>query len=188
MASDLVMRHYGKTHMGIPIGFVYRGVTFSCMGTIGERIRQLRKAHKLTQPVLAKAIGIDQSTLSDMERGAGFSAEILMRLAEELETTAEFIMRGRISLASPNLKRAQEAVGSLTDEERLALFTAIQQPGLSDREVEAKIPVTKSPPRRRPNFNLENPEVHRGSNDLHRVQAEKDAGSAGRGNRTSAKR
>lgn len=111
------------------------------MGTIGERIRQLRKAHKLTQPVLAKAIGIDQSTLSDIERGAGFSAEILMRLAEELESTAEFIMRGRISLASPHLRRAEEAVRVLTDEERVALFAAIRQPAVPDDKAARHLPL-----------------------------------------------
>jgi transcriptional regulator with XRE-family HTH domain len=137
---------YGSAHMGCPIESSYRSATFTLMGTIGERIRQLRKAKGLTQPVLAKAIGIDQSTLSDMERGAGFSAEILMKLCDELEATADFIMRGRLTQPSPRVAAAQKAVSQLTDEERLSLFTAIQQPGLSDQGVERRIPITKAPP------------------------------------------
>lgn len=64
------------------------------MVTIGGRVRTARKALGLTQPVLAKTVGIDQSTLSDIERGSGFSAEVLMRLADALELSAEQIMRG----------------------------------------------------------------------------------------------
>lgn len=128
--------------MGLPIGFTYEPATLLIMGTIGQRIRELRKTRGMTQPVLAKLVGIDQSTLSDIERGAGFSAEILMRLAENLDASAEYIMRGRLSV-SPNLQRAQQAVKTLTPEERIELFSAIQQPGLPDHEVEDRIPATK---------------------------------------------
>lgn len=71
------------------------------MGTIGGRVRAARKALGLTQPVLAKSVGIDQSTLSDIERGSGFSAEVLMRLAAALEVSAEQIMRGADSATWP---------------------------------------------------------------------------------------
>lgn len=108
-------------------------------------MRQLRKAKGLTQPVLAKAVGIDQSTLSDIERGAGFSAEILMRLAEELEATCEFIMRGTVT-NSENLRRAQQALRTLTNEERAALFAAISAPPVLDHEVEERIPATRAKP------------------------------------------
>lgn len=137
--------HYGDSHMGPPIGFINRGCTLIVMGTPGERVRTLRKTQGLTQPVLAKSIGIDQSTLSDIERGAGFSAEILIRLAEELGTTCEYIMRGR-GVKTEEMRRAQQAVGALTDEQRLELFTALMQPGAVDAVVEAKIPVTKAKP------------------------------------------
>jgi transcriptional regulator with XRE-family HTH domain len=113
------------------------------METIGGRIRTLRKERGLTQPELATAIGKDQSTISDIERGAGFSAETLMALCDALETTAEYVMRGKNQVPSPNLKRAQAAMRTLTDEERLDLLTAMMQPGLIDTEVEHRIPATK---------------------------------------------
>lgn len=101
MASDLVMPHYGKTHMGIPIGFCYGHATVDCMSTPGLRIRSLRRAKDLNQKDLAAKVGIDQSTLSDIENGAGFSAEKLMLFAAELETTAEQIMTGNDPRAWP---------------------------------------------------------------------------------------
>lgn len=64
------------------------------MASIGQRIRALRKARSLNQTQLAKAVGVDQSTVSDIERGAGFSAELLMSLADALLSTPQFIMRG----------------------------------------------------------------------------------------------
>ena len=133
--------------MGCPIGISYGPVTLIGMGTngVGERIRALRKAKGLTQPVLSKAVGIDQSTLSDIERGAGFSDEIRMSLAEELETTCEYIMRGRLQ-QTEEMQRATRAVRLLSDEQRLELFLAIMQPGALDHEVEERIPATRTKP------------------------------------------
>lgn len=77
--------------------------------SIGSRIKALRKARGLTQVQLAKGIGVDQSTVSDIERGAGFSADTLQALCEALETSSGYIMRG-----------GREA--DLYDAELLALF------------------------------------------------------------------
>lgn len=112
------------------------------MGTIGERIRALRKGASLTQPELAKAIGISQSTLSDIENGAGFSAEILMGLADTLGAAPDFIMRGPKQAASPALKKALKDAETLNDEERLQLLAAIQQPPVLARQAEESLSAT----------------------------------------------
>ena len=52
----------------------------------------MRRLRKLTQVQLSKRLGIDQSTLSDIERGANFSAQTLIRLSEELQTSPYWIM------------------------------------------------------------------------------------------------
>jgi transcriptional regulator with XRE-family HTH domain len=95
--------HYGETHMGLHIGNSYRPATFDCMSGKddkkdthrGARVRALRKALDMNQEELAVLVEVDQSTVSDIERGAGFSAEVLMRLAGALRTTPVMVMQGR---------------------------------------------------------------------------------------------
>lgn len=71
------------------------------MKTIGERVRDLRKARGFgRQGDLAKLVGVDQSVISDIENGAGFKADVLMRLCEHLGTTAEYLMLGEESSAA----------------------------------------------------------------------------------------
>ncbi|MDQ0035898.1 transcriptional regulator with XRE-family HTH domain [Variovorax boronicumulans] len=65
------------------------------MKTIGERVRALREAKGIErQRDLGVMVGVDQSVISDIERGSGFKAHVLMALCEHLETTPEFIMTG----------------------------------------------------------------------------------------------
>lgn len=65
------------------------------MSAIGHRIRALRKTNvDLNQTQLGAAVGVDQSVISDIERGAGFGADVLIGLADALNTTPHFIMRG----------------------------------------------------------------------------------------------
>lgn len=81
--------------MGMHIKFTYRRARFAAMKTIGERIRERRKAKGLKQAQLAEAIGLDQSSISDIEnKDPDFSARVLMKLADALEVTPEYIMRG----------------------------------------------------------------------------------------------
>jgi transcriptional regulator with XRE-family HTH domain len=57
----------------------------------------------MTQGQLAKAIGVDQSKVSDMEREIGFTAEVLIRLSEALGVSPLYIMRGGDQSASDEL-------------------------------------------------------------------------------------
>lgn len=66
------------------------------MKTIGQRIQQRRKSLGITrQSELGKLVGLDQSTISDIENGAGFGAQVLMQLCDALDTTAEYLMQGQ---------------------------------------------------------------------------------------------
>jgi transcriptional regulator with XRE-family HTH domain len=81
--------------MGAPIYFPYRPATLLGMSAIGIRIRALRKTNvKLNQTELATQVGVDQSVISDIENGAGFGAPVLIGLADALQTTPHYIMRG----------------------------------------------------------------------------------------------
>jgi transcriptional regulator with XRE-family HTH domain len=80
------------------------------METVGNRIRKLRKARKLTQPQLAKAVGITQASVTDLETGRSKSpaSSTLTRLARFFEVDPEWLMTG---------KGPQHAVSILTDQE-----------------------------------------------------------------------
>jgi transcriptional regulator with XRE-family HTH domain len=85
---------YGDSHMAKPIHFAYGSCMVTTMATIGERIRDRRKALKLRQGDLAAAVGLDQSTISDIERGRGFGADVLIRLSNALRVDPQFVMNG----------------------------------------------------------------------------------------------
>jgi HTH-type transcriptional regulator, cell division transcriptional repressor len=85
---------YGETHMVMPIHFSYGRCMVPTMATIGERIREKRKALKLRQGDLAEMVGLDQSTISDIERGQGFGADVLMKLSDALRVDPRFVMNG----------------------------------------------------------------------------------------------
>ena len=90
-------RDYGTSHMGIPIHFDYASGTFDAMETIGSRIKQKRLALGIRrQSDLAVLVQVDQSTISDIERGANTKPEILLRIADALKTTPEWLIRGGV--------------------------------------------------------------------------------------------
>ncbi len=68
------------------------------MKTIGERIKELRKKHNLTQGELAEKVGMTYVQIGRYEvRGAKPSAEVLSKLAEVLNTTTDYLMNGETS-------------------------------------------------------------------------------------------
>jgi transcriptional regulator with XRE-family HTH domain len=109
--------HYGATHMGLHIGNSYGPATFDCMKEKtgsrrdpprtqedmqrGARINRLRKTKDLNQTELAEKVGVDQSTVSDWENGAKFSADLLMLLSDVLGVSPSTIMRGQDQVSWP---------------------------------------------------------------------------------------
>lgn len=62
---------------------------------IGDRIRQLRTSHFLTQHELAKKIDIAQSTLAMYERNKRIpSADVLNNLSAALNVSLDYLVRG----------------------------------------------------------------------------------------------
>jgi transcriptional regulator with XRE-family HTH domain len=129
------------------------------MGTIGARVRKLRKAKGLTQPQLASQVGIDQSTLSDIERGASIRAEVLLRLAAALEQTPEFIVTGEVPQTWPFTSVEPSRFFSLTE----------RQKGIVEGKLMAAIEACETPPEPptdqaaedRRHFEAGQPQVHR---------------------------
>lgn len=66
------------------------------MTTFGQRVREARKEAKLTQPQLAKAAGLSQTTISDIERGRNNGSSEVTSLARALNVTPEWLAEGRL--------------------------------------------------------------------------------------------
>lgn len=69
--------------------------TIRVMESIGARIRNARKALGMTQVELAQAVGLNQSTISDIENDAKFEATTLMAISRALLKSPQFIMTGK---------------------------------------------------------------------------------------------
>ncbi len=62
--------------------------------TPGERIKQLRKEHKMTQEQLGSIIGVQKAAIQKYEKGTvqNIKRASLIKLAEALDTTPEYIL------------------------------------------------------------------------------------------------
>ncbi|MDP6114349.1 MAG: helix-turn-helix transcriptional regulator [Planctomycetota bacterium] len=58
--------------------------------SVGQRVRDVRKARKLTQTDLGNALGVSQRTISDLESGKGrVRTDLVLRVAKKLEIQIE---------------------------------------------------------------------------------------------------
>lgn len=73
-----------------------RSYAFLAMETMGDRIRQLRHARKLTQEQFAQAVGVTKSAVSQWEDGSTKNLKLatFLMVLEVLATDAEFLIYG----------------------------------------------------------------------------------------------
>jgi phage repressor protein C with HTH and peptisase S24 domain len=64
-------------------------------GTVGDRIKELRRLKGLTQQKLAGLAGLSQVTISDIERGRNKGSREIVRIAEALGASPTFLSTGR---------------------------------------------------------------------------------------------
>lgn len=64
------------------------------MATLGENLKKIRKAQKMTQKELAQKSGVKQSVISDLETGNAKSTGSILELANALGVTAEELKKG----------------------------------------------------------------------------------------------
>ena len=62
------------------------------MKETGRRIKDLRNGLEMSQKELAEAIGVAQNTISQYEKGAKTSLEVIVKLAVALETTTDYLL------------------------------------------------------------------------------------------------
>lgn len=67
------------------------------MTTLGENLKSIRKAKKMTQKELAQKSGVKQSVISDLETGNAKSTGSILELASALSVTAEELKKGVLS-------------------------------------------------------------------------------------------
>ena len=70
------------------------------MTTLGENLKKIRKAKKMTQKELAQKSGVKQSVISDLETGNAKSTGSILELANALGVTAEELRKGVFNEAS----------------------------------------------------------------------------------------
>ena len=95
--------------------------------SVGERIKELRTTKKWTQSELAKAVGLTYIQVGRYEtQKSNPSSEVLQKLANALDTTADYLMNG-----------SQDEVVSaqLTDKELLKQFKAVEQLNAEDKHL-----------------------------------------------------
>jgi transcriptional regulator with XRE-family HTH domain len=80
------------------VKYAVRSVAYAdvVMETMGDRIRQLRKARNLTQEQFAKAVGVTKSAVSQWEDGSTKNLKLatFLLVLETLGTDAEFLIWG----------------------------------------------------------------------------------------------
>lgn len=65
------------------------------MSTIGQRIREARKAKQMTQADLAKKVGLSQGAIGHLEAGRNDNSMHLVQIAAALGVRAEWLTNGR---------------------------------------------------------------------------------------------
>jgi transcriptional regulator with XRE-family HTH domain len=103
------------------------------MPTVGDRVREVRQARKLTQDQLAEKTGMSKGFISDLENGnRNVSSENLLRIANTLGASVDYLLKGSVDAAEttktpvvipPELSEAAERL-KLTYTQTLELLEA----------------------------------------------------------------
>ncbi|HAG9930952.1 TPA: helix-turn-helix domain-containing protein [Escherichia coli] len=95
------------------------------MNHIGDNIRRMREAAKLSQQELAEKSGISKAQISRLENGTQKNPQIqtVIALATELGTTVEEIIFGEESTATTYLN---QAINNLPEEDQKAIKKLIK--------------------------------------------------------------
>ena len=66
--------------------------------TMGDRIKEARKKHKLTQSQLAERLNISDEFMSQIERGLKLpSMHVFIKMIETLNVSADYLLRDVVS-------------------------------------------------------------------------------------------
>jgi transcriptional regulator with XRE-family HTH domain len=92
---------------------------------LGERLKNIRKEHKLTQTQLAKKLGVAGSVIAGAETKRGISKTLASKLAEFFETDVNYWLNENTNnefiKEMPFLKSAENVMERLINEKVLTL-------------------------------------------------------------------
>ncbi len=101
--------------------------------TLGERIKRLRLDRGWSQAQLGQKLAVHQKQVSGYERDVHVpSTELLVRLAEALDVTLDYLVSGsrgeseRIEVADRELLRHMEAIDKLPERDREAVKAVLE--------------------------------------------------------------
>ena len=90
---------------------------------LGERIRTMRRARKLTQVELGELTNISPSFIGHIERGTRvMSVETLMALSHALECTPNELLGVESAPVEPNLPQLLRAMADLLENRKTGAF------------------------------------------------------------------
>ena len=99
--------------------------------TLGERVKNLRKQHGMSQSDLADAIGISYAQIGRYEnKGAQPPAETLKKIASVLEVSPDYLLYGNADEKAKNI---------LVDADLINQFKAIELMDDEDKNVVKKL-------------------------------------------------
>ena len=106
------------------------------MATLGENLRKIRKAKKMTQAVLAQKSGVKQSVISDLETGNARNTGFVVELATALGVTAEELKKGvdAADLITSNVAAIKPNMAPVLSWVQAGVFTNVQAVDMSQVE------------------------------------------------------
>ncbi|MDC4449011.1 helix-turn-helix domain-containing protein [Acinetobacter baumannii] len=97
------------------------------MATLGENLKAIRKAKKMTQKELALKSGVKQSVISDLETGNAKSTGSILELANALGVTAEELKKGVFGeLVTSNVAPVQARMAPVLSWVQAGNFTNVE--------------------------------------------------------------
>ncbi|MDV7503912.1 XRE family transcriptional regulator [Acinetobacter baumannii] len=102
------------------------------MATLGENLKAIRKAKKMTQKELAQKSGVKQSVISDLETGNAKSTGSILELANALGVTAEELKKGVVGeLFTTNVVPVQARMAPVLSWVQAGNFTNVESVDMS---------------------------------------------------------
>ncbi|MDE3320717.1 LexA family protein [Acinetobacter nosocomialis] len=102
------------------------------MTTLGENLKTIRKAKKMTQKELAQKSGVKQSVISDLETGNAKSTGSIIELANALGVTAEELRKGIIGdIDASNVAPVQARMAPVLSWVQAGNFTNVESVDMS---------------------------------------------------------